>query len=85
MASPSAAAGEAPTLSRYILEQLQPGASVKILFVDDGDRKEIQGIESVAPRAPLRAQNVYWIAEYRKSLSLSGPVFRMNSPVKKWL
>ncbi len=31
------------------LEQLQPGASVKILFVDDGDRKEIQSIEPVAP------------------------------------
>ena len=30
------------------LEQLQPGASVKILFVDDGDRKEIQSVERAA-------------------------------------
>jgi len=31
------------------LEQLRPGASVKILFVDDGDRKEVQSVELVAP------------------------------------
>jgi len=31
------------------LEQLRPGASVNILFVDDGDRKEIQSVELVAP------------------------------------
>ena len=30
-------------------------------------------------------QNVYWSAPYKKSLSRDGPVFRMNSPVKKWL
>jgi hypothetical protein len=30
------------------LAQLQPGTSVKILFVDDGRRKEIESIEVVA-------------------------------------
>jgi len=35
------------TTSPQQLEQLQPGASVRILAVDDGDRKEIQSIEPV--------------------------------------
>ena len=30
------------------LEQLQPGTSVKVLFVDDGRRKEIQSVEPLA-------------------------------------
>lgn len=30
------------------LEQLQAGTSVKVLYVDDGDRKEIQSVELVA-------------------------------------
>ena len=30
------------------LEQLQPGASVKVQFVDDGRRKEIESVELVA-------------------------------------
>ncbi len=37
-----------PATSPPQLEQRQPGASVRILAVDDGDRKAIQSIERVA-------------------------------------
>ena len=35
------------TSDRQIAE-IQPGATVKVLYVEDGDRKQIQSIEPVA-------------------------------------